>query len=79
GGPARGGDPDEGEVRLTLGAAVPTLGHLDDTEDPEDDAALIAAGYACLTPLVGVREDTAPDADEVVRAALGHLHDLLGR
>lgn len=79
GGPARGGDPDEGEVRLTLGAAVPTLGRTAGTEDPEDDAALIAAGYASLTPLVGVREDTAPDADELVRAALGRLHDLLGR
>jgi 5'-nucleotidase len=79
GGPARGGDPDEGEVRLTLGAAVPSLGALDETEEPEDDAALVATGFAALTPLVGVREDTSPDADDVVRAALGRLHRLLGR
>jgi 5'-nucleotidase len=78
-GPAKGGEPDEGEIRLTLGTAVPSLGRVDDTEDPEDDAALIAAGFAALTPLVGVREDTAPDADDVVRAALGRLHRQLGR
>jgi 5'-nucleotidase len=79
GGPAGDGDPDEGEIRLTLGAAVPSLGPVGETEDPEDDAALIAAGFAALTPLVGVHEDTAPGADEVVRAALGHLHAMLGR
>lgn len=79
GGPAAGGQADEGEVRLTLGAAVPTLGHVDETEDPEDDAALVAAGFASLTPIVGVREDSAPDADEVVRAALGDAHRALGR
>jgi 5'-nucleotidase len=79
GGPTAGGDPDEGEVRLTLGAAIPTLGRIDEREDPDDDAALIAAGYASLTPIVGVREDTAPDSDEVVRAALVRLHELLER
>ncbi|MGH8981080.1 MAG: 5'/3'-nucleotidase SurE [Acidimicrobiales bacterium] len=73
---ATGGGPEEGEVRLALGAAIPTLGRLEDTEDPEDDAALVAAGYAALTPLVGVQEDTAPGADEVVRAALDHLRAL---
>lgn len=78
GGPARGGDPDEGEILLTLGAAVPSLGDVSPTEDPEDDAALIAAGFASLTPLMGVREDTAPDADEVVRAALARLHGTFG-
>jgi len=78
-GPARRGGDDEGEIRLTLGAAVPTLGHADESEDPEDDAALVAAGFAALTPIVGVREDAAPDADEVVRAALSSLHRLLGR
>ncbi len=78
GGPGRGGGPDEGEVRLTLGTAIPTLGRVDESEDPEDDAALIAAGYASITPIVGVREDTAPDSDEIVRAALSTVHDLLG-
>jgi 5'-nucleotidase len=79
GGPTTGGDPDEGEIRLTLGAAIPTLGRVDESEDPEDDAPLIAAGYATITPLVGVREDTAKDSDEVVRAALSTVHLLLGR
>jgi 5'-nucleotidase len=79
GGPHRGGDPDEGEVKLTLGAAVPSLGAIGPTEDPEDDAALIAAGFAALTPLVGVREDTNASSDEVVREALANLHQLLGR
>ncbi len=79
GGPGRGGDPNEGEVRLTLGTAIPSLGTLEPTEDPEDDAALIAAGFAALTPLVGVREHTAPSSDEVVRAALVRTHKLLGR
>jgi len=69
----------EGEVRLVLGTAIPTLGPEDADTDPEDDAALIAAGYAALTPIVGVREDTDPDSDEVVRHALGALHTLLGR
>ncbi len=78
GGPGRGGGPEEGEVRLTLGTAIPTLGRVDETEDPEDDAALIAAGYASITPIVGVREDTAPDSDEIVRAALSTVHKVLG-
>ncbi|HTX63853.1 MAG TPA: 5'/3'-nucleotidase SurE [Acidimicrobiales bacterium] len=79
GGPAQGGGPEEGEVRLRLGTAIPTLGRVDESEDPEDDAALIAAGYASLTPIVGVREDTAPDSDEIVRAALSSAHHLLRR
>ncbi len=78
GDPVQGGIPDEGEVRLTLGTAIPTLGRMDESEDPEDDAALIAAGYASITPIVGVREDTAPDSDEVVRAALAMAHKALG-
>jgi len=73
-----GGDEDEGEVHLTLGTAIPTLGRVEETEDPGDDAALIAAGYATLTPILGVHEDTAPSAQEVVRAALGALDGLLG-
>lgn len=69
---------NEGEVRLTLGTAIPTLGRVGETDDLSDDASLIAAGFATLTPIVGVHEDTAPGADIVVRAALGALEDLLG-
>jgi broad specificity polyphosphatase/5'/3'-nucleotidase SurE len=66
------GTAGEGEVRLTLGAAVPSLGDVGD-EEPEDDGALVAAGFASLTPLVGVREDAGPDADDLVRQALARL------
>ncbi len=84
GGPATGGGPDEGEIRLTLGAAIPTLGRVADGlasegDEQEDDAALVAAGYAAITPIVGVREDTAPGSDEVVRLALATVHRALGR
>ncbi len=79
GGPAVGGDADEGEVRLTLGAAVPTLGTVDADEGPEDDAVLVAAGYASLTPIVGVREDSGQDVDEVVRAALAQAQRAIAR
>src|SRR5208283_4519971 len=66
------GGGGEGEVHLTLGAAVPSLGDVGD-EDQEDDGALVAAGFASLTPIVGVREDSSPDADDLVRAALARL------
>jgi broad specificity polyphosphatase/5'/3'-nucleotidase SurE len=67
--------PDQGEIHLTLGAAVPTLGDVTD-EEPDDDGALVAAGFASLTAVVGVREDARADADEVVRRALGSLNEL---
>ena len=70
---------DEGEVRMTLGTAVPTLGRLDESEDPEDDAALVAAGYAAITPIVGVQEDMAPGTDEIVRTALATVDRVLER
>jgi len=69
------GSGGEGEVLLTLGAAVPSLGDVGD-EDQEDDGALVAAGFASLTPIAGVREDSSPDADDVVRAALASLAAL---
>lgn len=72
GGPHSGGEPEEGEVRLTLGAAVPQLGDIGD-EDPEDDASLVAAGFASLTALAGVREDVGEGPSGTVRAALERL------
>jgi 5'-nucleotidase len=78
GGPASGGDEEEGEIVLKLGAAVPSLGDVGD-EEPDDDGALVAAGFAALTPLRGVREDTDAGADELVRAALADMGTLLGR
>jgi 5'-nucleotidase len=37
------------------------------------DAALVAAGWASLTPLLGVREDRSPEADALVDAGLERL------
>lgn len=55
----------EGYLELHLGAAIPTLGDVGD-EAPTDDAALVAAGFASLTPIVGVREDDSARAVEMV-------------
>jgi len=76
--PTPGGGVDEGEIRLTLGAAIPSLGDVGD-EDPEDDGALVAAGFASITPLAGVREDAGPDADDLVRAVLAHFGEISER
>jgi len=75
GGPFDGG-ADHGIVRLELGSAVPSLPNTTAEED-ESDAALIAAGYASLTPLLGVRDDPGDDAAAVVEAALGGARVLL--
>lgn len=82
-GPAAGFVPleDQGEITLRLGSAVPSLGDVSD-EEPEDDGALVAAGYASLTPLRSVHEDTDTGADDAVRGALEavseHLAATLG-
>jgi 5'-nucleotidase len=77
-GAAAGGEPlgDEGEIALRLGSAVPSLGDVSD-EEPEDDGALVAAGYASLTPLRSVHEDTDTGADDAVRAALEAVSEHL--
>ncbi len=66
-----GGPPlaDEGELPLRLGSATPALGDVSD-EEPDEDGALLAAGYATLTPLRGPHEDTDPGLDQTVDAAL---------
>lgn len=70
----------EGEVRLARGSAIPSLGPEEGGRPaPDDDAALIAAGYATLTPIAGVHEDPAPSAGETVDSALEALRALLGR
>jgi 5'-nucleotidase len=66
---SRPGPETRGEIHLRLGAAIPRLGDIGD-EDPDDDAAVVAAGFAALTALSGVHEDTSPGAIEAVRAAL---------
>ncbi len=63
---------ESGDLPLRLGAATPTLGDVSD-EAPEDDGALIAAGYASLTPLRGVHEDSDQSMDEIVRQSLAAI------
>ena len=70
-GPRAGGEPlgEDGELPLRLGAATPELGDVSD-EAADDDGALLAAGYASLTPLRGPHEDTDPGADQTMSSAL---------
>ncbi len=79
-GPAAGGAPleDRGELPLRLGAATPQLGDVSD-EEPEDDGALVVAGYASLTPLRGVHEDTDAGTDDLVRDYLAAIESHLNR
>jgi hypothetical protein len=79
-GPVAGGDPlgEEGELPLRLGAATPRIGDVSD-EAPEDDGALLVAGYASLTPLRGVHEDTDASMDEIMRHSLTAIEDHLAR
>jgi 5'-nucleotidase len=67
--PSSLGIGDTGAIALNLGAATPELGDTSD-EEPDDDGALIAAGYASLTKLRGISEDVELEADLVVRRAL---------
>ena len=67
--PPEGGLGEAGEIPVRLGSAVPALGDVSD-EEPEDDGALVAAGYASVTPLRSVHEDTDTGADDAVRAAV---------
>jgi 5'-nucleotidase len=60
---------DAGTVKLVLGAAVPSLGDTSG-EDPSEDAALVGAGYASLTAVHGVGEDSRPAIQAVVERAL---------
>ena len=77
-GPVAGGADlgEEGELPLRLGSATPELGDVSD-EEPEDDGALVAAGYASLTPLRGVHEDTDTNMDDLVRASLAAIEQHL--
>ena len=67
---AERGDPlaigEKGTLSITLGTAVPSLGDVSD-EEPDDDGALIAAGYASLTSLRGVHEDSSATSDDLLR------------
>jgi imidazolonepropionase-like amidohydrolase len=43
--------------------------------EPESDAALLAAGWATLTPLSGVREDVSEGAATALEAGLAAAAD----
>lgn len=66
--------PPAGSGTLRLDLAPPGEARSDD--DLETDAGLVAAHFASLTALVGVREATGP-VDEVLEASLGALTALL--
>ncbi len=78
-GPLAGGEPlgEEGQLPLRLGAATPEVGDVSD-EAVDDDGALVAAGYASITPLRGPHEDTDTALDDTLNLALAaitrHLH-----
>ena len=73
-GPLAGGEPlgEEGELPIRVGAATPQLGDVSD-EAADDDGALLAAGFASLTPLRGPHEDTDTAIDDVINAALAAI------
>ncbi len=68
-----GGDVG-GYLHLELGSAIPALGDVSG-EGPHEDASLVAAGFASLTPILGVRED--PDA--TTASLVARLVTLLDR
>jgi 5'-nucleotidase len=71
-GPRAGGEAlaEEGMLPLLLGAASPRVGDVSD-EDEGDDGALLVAGYASLTPIVGPHENTDSALDGLIHTALG--------
>jgi 5'-nucleotidase len=73
-GPMAGGEPlgEAGELPLRLGAATPQVGDVSD-EAADEDGALIAAGYASLTPLRGPQEDTDIGLHDTMQAALAAI------
>jgi 5'-nucleotidase len=65
-----------GTLHITFGAATPELGDVSD-EAADEDGALIAAGFAALTPLRGPHEETDASFDEVMRVALRAIDEHL--
>ena len=56
---------ETGEVRLHLGTSIPELGDVSD-ERPDDDGALIAAGYASVSAVRTISESTEQGVDELL-------------
>ncbi len=68
----------DGEIEVRLGPAVPSLGPGVEDEDPEEDAALVAHGFAALTAVRTVSVDPRPEVDDLVAEALDALAPLAG-
>jgi len=70
-GPEAGGAAlgEFGELPLRVGDASPRLGDVSD-EEPDEDGALVAAGFASLTALRGPHEDDNPATDQLISDAL---------
>ncbi len=60
---------ETGEVRLQLGASIPELGDVSD-ERPDDDGALIAAGFASVSAVRTISESTDQGVDELLREGI---------
>ena len=70
------GQAPHGEIVLSVGSPFPRSGEIG-LADPDEDATLVARGYAALTALQGPRADADPELfgllDEGLAAALGPL------
>ena len=70
------GQAPHGEIVLSVGSPFPRSGEIG-LADPDEDATLVARGYAALTALQGPRADEDPELfgllDEGLAAALGPL------
>ncbi len=64
------GDPDKGEIVLTVGSPFPRAEDRD-LGDVTEDAALVAQGYAALTVLRGPRADEDPELIGLLDQGLG--------
>ncbi len=70
---------ESGVLPLAMGAASPMIGDTSG-EESDEDAHLVEAGYAALTPLLGPHENSDPALDGVIHRALEiiseHLHSV---
>jgi hypothetical protein len=65
------GDEEEtGEIVLTVGSPFPHSGQLALTESVDEDATLVAQGFAALTALCGPRGSEDPDLLDQLDAGL---------
>ncbi len=77
-GPLAGGPPlaHSGVLPLAMGAATPMIGDVSG-EESDEDAHLVEAGFAALTPLLGPHENSDPALDGVIHRSLEVISDHL--